>query len=251
MTDLYWILIVAGATGAVARASKVWPQLPKGLTPWVALAIGYALMATRLVVEGVALGNALLEAWTGLAAGVVAVGGHRTLKPLLVAVFGDGAAVALLGRLPGPPQKVTAKPKPRSSIVFLVLLAGMPLLGCGPSSLQAQAVVAATLAKATNTALPGLVAIYQAEGEAVINSAGNAEEALAALAEIRKQWRPIWEAWDVWQTAHDAWATAIEQGTESLQFWTAMRAAYCELRGALAGRVELPDMPVAACGGTS
>jgi hypothetical protein len=102
MTEAQWILIYALASGLVGRVAKLVPSFPKSAVPWLALAAGYGLAFGMGIHSGLTTLEAATAAWCGLAGGLVAVGGHESLKPLLSKVVGDERAAKLLGKLPAP-----------------------------------------------------------------------------------------------------------------------------------------------------
>ena len=131
MTLQYWILIAAVGTALTARVLKVFPGIPKGALPWVVLAMGCLIAFGKSLYDGASMSDAALAAWVGLPIGLIAVGGHRALKPLLVQLFGDRIAEIVLGRLPEP----ELKPKKRAPNIITVFVAGLMifLTGCAPA----------------------------------------------------------------------------------------------------------------------
>lgn len=106
MNETMWIMLAAALSGAWGRLVKLYPELPKGLVPWLVLVCGYGVMLMRWhFAEGLQWNAAALAAWDGLAAGLVAIGGHEALKPALRLVMSDEAATKLLGKLPKPAPK--------------------------------------------------------------------------------------------------------------------------------------------------
>lgn len=95
-------MLAAVASGAFGRSLKQWPGLPKGLLPWLVLACGYAITFAMQRIADVPLYDAAAYAFNGLGAGLVAVGGHEALRPLLSRFLGAAMATKLLGRLPSP-----------------------------------------------------------------------------------------------------------------------------------------------------
>lgn len=100
MTATLWFLLMVVVTWACGRAAKLWPKLPKGLVPWLVLAIGYVAGFCLAMHHGATVAAAAEQALAGLAAGLVAVGGHEALKPLLAHIVGAELATKLLGKLP-------------------------------------------------------------------------------------------------------------------------------------------------------
>lgn len=100
MTETHWILLYAIGSGLFGRIVKLVPSIPKGALPWLVLAAGYAISFGMGVHGGLSATESAMAAWTGLAAGLVAIGGHEALKPALSRVLGDELAGKLLGKLP-------------------------------------------------------------------------------------------------------------------------------------------------------
>lgn len=100
MTETMWMLVYAVASGAVARVVKLVPTFPKSALPWLALLAGYLISLGMGLYGGLEIKEAAIAAWCGLAGGLMAVGGHEALKPLLSKVVGDETATKLLGKLP-------------------------------------------------------------------------------------------------------------------------------------------------------
>lgn len=141
------------------------------------------------------------------------------------------------------------------------------VLGCTQSALQTQIRAANVVALAANEALPAMIAQYRADGLAAIAAAPDRPAAERALAETRSRWHSVWGtcdgeplacrdgAWPALRAAHDAWAAALERYVSgapldvaaAIDFATRLRAAYCNLRGALPASVRLPDVPGATC----
>lgn len=124
-------------------------------------------------------------------------------------------------------------------LVVLLALA-LALLGCGASATQVQAAVADGMGRSVDAAVPHLVGAYRAEGNDAIDSAASVPEAEVLLEDVRARWRPIWHALEAFRAAHDGWATALETGG-SVNVGR-LQDAYCELRAALEGKAELPDV---------
>jgi len=108
-------------------------------------------------------------------------------------------------------------------LALLVALAA--LLGCTSAALATQARIADGIARTVNTAEPVLVRTYDAEGLAAIGAAPDHAAAIAATEAVRAHWRPLWGtcyarsaptgcepgAWEALRTAHETYATALEQ----------------------------------------
>jgi len=163
MSAEIWFALVAVVTYAGARIAKAWPKFPKAALPWLALALGYAITALKLhFVDALGWGAALSEAWTGLAAGLVAVGGHSALRPTLAATVGDAAADKILGRLPKPTPKARAKKDATPASIVFIACALMGLSGCGAvmSALAAAGQGSQWLASALDVAEAGSDAYF-------------------------------------------------------------------------------------------
>ncbi len=104
MTDATWMLTFMGVSFVWTRLTKFWPSMPKDALPWVALAVGLVASVSASMWGGATIQDAMAESWRGLAGGLMAVGGHSALRPLLVTLVGDQMAVAILGRLPRPDE---------------------------------------------------------------------------------------------------------------------------------------------------
>lgn len=111
MTDLTWILVLAVTSGLFGRALKLWPHLPPTALPWCVLLAGFACGIVLGIYEGLPLSQAALQAWRGLAGGVLATGGHENLKGLLVPILGDAGSKAVLGKLSMPPRPTPRLPR--------------------------------------------------------------------------------------------------------------------------------------------
>ncbi len=69
----------------------------------------------------------------------------------------------------------------------------------------------------------------------------------ACLAQVRRTYRPLFDAFGVWRLARALWDAVLAGGTaEELE---ALRVRYCELRQQLSDRLPVPDWPTAPCGG--
>lgn len=105
MSETLWLLLMAVISGGFGRALKIYPRMPKSVLPWLVLSAGYVLSMALAMYRGLPVDQAAQAAWTGLAAGLIAVGGHSSLRGLLVTLLGSHAADRLLGRLPGRPTE--------------------------------------------------------------------------------------------------------------------------------------------------
>ncbi len=115
------------------------------------------------------------------------------------------------------------------------------LCACGPGALQLQAAAANGMAVAVNAMVTVLETQYQRDLDAVVDNATSAEEAEVMLRAVRADWLDVWLAIEAYAAAHDAWATALEQGgaVDVLQ----LAVSYCTLRSVLLERdIELPDV---------
>lgn len=102
MTETMWIVLYAVASGLFGRVVKMYPKVPKGALPWLVIVAGYAISFGMAMHGGASASDAALSSWTGLVAGVAAVGGHEALKPLLTKFLGEDLAKKALGKLPAP-----------------------------------------------------------------------------------------------------------------------------------------------------
>lgn len=108
MTETQLLIAYAIAAGFVGRVLKLIPAVPKSAIPWAVLVAGYALTFGVGLYSGLDAYSAAVQSWTGIAAGMAAVGGHEALKPLAAKVLGPELAAKLLGKLPEPkPAKVS------------------------------------------------------------------------------------------------------------------------------------------------
>ena len=102
MTEAQWIVLYAVTSGLFGRLVKLVPSIPKGLLPWLVMLAGYGISFGMGIQGGMSAADAAVAAWCGLAGGMLAVGGHEALKPLLGRVMGEKNATKLLGKLPAP-----------------------------------------------------------------------------------------------------------------------------------------------------
>ena len=131
------------------------------------------------------------------------------------------------------------------TVLKRILLAALLVLccTCGP---RAQVVAAQTVATVANAAIDPLMTAYEAEGDAAIQNAQTVEELMSAIPTVQERWEPLWQALRAFAIAHDAWATALEQGQEG--DLEAVQAAWCALRAmALEFGVRVGDFPVIGC----
>jgi len=134
---------------------------------------------------------------------------------------------------------------------FLMMVAFLAtlLVGCFGHQ-QVQVHVADSMAEAANAALPILVQTFKLEGREAIAEAKTEQEARQAIQAIEEKWKPVWDAWEALRIAEDAWATALEQGSDERAALAAVRKAYC---GLVAQWPEsVPAIPLApiVCKGT-
>lgn len=104
MTETMWLVLTAVGSGLFGRIVKLYPKIPKGLLPFLVLGAGYAITFGLAVYGGATPADAAATSWTGLVAGLVAVGGHEALKPGLTRVLGEELAAKALGKLPAPAE---------------------------------------------------------------------------------------------------------------------------------------------------
>lgn len=129
-----------------------------------------------------------------------------------------------------------------------LLLAALVALACAskPPPDATQRHIAAIVAVGANEAFPILLDRYVAEGEAAVLMASSEEEARSNVAVVRAKWRPIWVAWDVFVTAHDAWRASLAASDgDILRAAIAAREAYCGV--VKLSPVELPEMIGVRC----
>jgi len=223
------IAVVVHLLVRLLKAGKLKQWIPARYRPLVAVALGGVAMGVDAMVAGTPLPQAALTA-------VLAVG---------LAVLGHDALIEGLrgGREIGAPKGVAA-------VLLLVLPLSCMSVSCSPSAQQAQAYAADTVARATNAAVPQLVNAYDQDGLAAIAVSDSRDEAEIRLERVRQKWRHVWDALDIFASAHDAWVAAIEANAPTAQVAMEVREAYCMLRGSAMPDVELPDYPVVPCGGT-
>jgi hypothetical protein len=131
--------------------------------------------------------------------------------------------------------------------IAMVFGLGPAAIGCSaaaPTTLQAEARVASTIADVANAGLPVLSAAYTSALSNAIRQAALDEDAAAAkehrptnrgpamdAAESRvvHQWDVVWAFWAAFRAAHTAWATAIEAGQDGKAEEQQMRETYCAL----------------------
>jgi hypothetical protein len=123
------------------------------------------------------------------------------------------------------------------------------VFGCSPSSWEAQRGIANAIETAADrVAYPALERAYESDGIAAVMAADTPLDAELRKDVVRRQWLPIWSAWDAFAAAHSAWVTAIETEGDALATGDAARRAYCKLRNAAAvQKVDLPDFPAFGC----
>ena len=135
---------------------------------------------------------------------------------------------------------------------FVLCVASVTQVGCSPKGLQTQSQVAAVVAVSANEVLPVLEGRYllemKMEVDEVVSRDGTADEAQAEVDRVKREWRPIWAAWDAFAEGHAVWRQALQLGDETAAVKAAIhaRAAYCHLRDLVP---DLPPMPLASCGG--
>lgn len=224
------IVVLVHVLMRLLKAGKLKQWIPARWRPFAALWLGAIAVVVERVAYGMPWQDAALVAALGVAGAVL---GHD----VLIEGMRGGKEVGLdwLVRLAG-----------RGTVVLLLV---MPLVGCTSAATQTQAVAADTVARVTNATLPSLVEAYDQEGLAAIEASDSRDEAEYRLELVREKWRPVWEALEVFASVHDAWATALEAGTDTAAIAAEVRDAYCTLRGAALPSVELPDYPVIPCGG--
>lgn len=134
---------------------------------------------------------------------------------------------------------------PRLAWAFALLA----LLGCSPSMWQAQRETANVVAEiSSKTVLPALTAAYDATGTAAVSAEPTRAAAQQALIAHQAKWKPVWDAWSVFQAAHNSWQDAIDAQGDPLPSAIAARTAYCRLRRVTTDLgVKLPELPLGGC----
>jgi len=113
-------------------------------------------------------------------------------------------------------------------IFFLILLL-LSTISCGLSQRQVHAQAANDIAVAANGALPILLERYELAGDKAIAKANTEAEAEAAIAQIKADWKPVWDAWETLRITQDAWATALKDDGDTAATLKALGEAYCGL----------------------
>ena len=145
MNETLWIAVLVALTMGLTRLAKLWPRLPKGLVPLLAVAIGAGLyLAYAVYVVGQPLADAW-QSWLVVLVGAGAVVGHDLLKPALSELVGESMATILLGRIPGSAEASASPPKPPTSTIFVAILLGGLLGGCAQLGALAQAALGSSL----------------------------------------------------------------------------------------------------------
>ena len=81
----------------------------------------------------------------------------------------------------------------------------------------------------------------------VVNLAVAGDVGGAAVAAVESKWTPVWRCWGALRIAEDSWATALEQGGDSVAAFAGLRVAYCGLLAEWPRSVVVPLAPV-TCG---
>lgn len=141
-------------------------------------------------------------------------------------------------------------------LIIALLWVGMGIAslfapGCSAASQQTQSQVAAVVAVSANEVLPVLEGRYlldmKMEVDDVVTQGGTAEEAQAEVDRVKREWRPAWDAWDVFAEAHATWRAILLGGPgDAVKAAIHAREAYCRLVELVP---DLPAMPLADCGG--
>ena len=122
--------------------------------------------------------------------------------------------------------------------------------GCSAASQQTQAQHAAVVAVSANEVLPLLEARYvlamKMEVDDVATRGGTREEAQAEVDRVKREWLPVWAAWDAFAEAHAVWRVALQADDEADAVKAAIhaRAAFCALQRLVP---DIPDMPLVEC----
>jgi hypothetical protein len=134
----------------------------------------------------------------------------------------------------------------RKIFILVAVLLSLVSMGCSSGARVIQAQTANAIAGSANGMLPLLLDKYDEEGmtvlRAVKDAGGNREDALAAIEEVKRKWKPVWLAWDTLQLAHDRWATLLEKGSDTSTALKELKSAYCRLRAIFPS--ELPVIPL-------
>lgn len=140
----------------------------------------------------------------------------------------------------------------KAFVLFALVLGSA---GCPNWVRQAQSQTANSVAAAANAALPTLVEAYCQEGLRVIDEVkekgGSAAEARVATAAVQEKWKPIWEAWAELRIAEDAWADALEKGSDTTAALAGLRSAYCGFMARWPGTIPVVPLAPIICGAVS
>jgi hypothetical protein len=132
-------------------------------------------------------------------------------------------------------------------VVILIFVVVMGIQGCTDPARQIQARAADSVAQAANSALPILIERYRQDGFRALDklkaAGGTADDVPATLDAVRAKWKPVWDAWKALVVAQDAWADALEGGGNPTAAVTALKDAYCGLRGVWPE--DIPAVPLA------
>lgn len=122
----------------------------------------------------------------------------------------------------------------RKFLVLVVMMLSLATVGCAQSARMVQAQTANSIAVSANEMLPWLLETYNKEGmdalRAVKAAGGDREDAIMAINDIKRAWKPRWQAWKSLQLAHDKWATVLEEGADTTTALRELKEAYCRLR---------------------
>jgi len=134
----------------------------------------------------------------------------------------------------------------RKFVVLLVVLLSLGSMGCSSQARIVQAQTANAIAQSTNDMLPWILESYNEDGmdalKAVKAAGGGRLEAVAAINDVKRAWKPVWQAWDSLQLAHDKWATMLEEGADTTTALRELKDAYCKFR--LIFPKKLPVIPL-------
>lgn len=99
-----------------------------------------------------------------------------------------------------------------------LIMAVLLCVGCSASQVHTQALVASGVGMAGNHALSIAGRVYEQQATTVIvESCGHVQPcpdplaALEALDVLNKQWRPVWDAFEVVSVAQNTWADALDK----------------------------------------
>jgi len=229
MNETLWIALLVALTMIGGRLAKLYPRLPKGLMPAVALLIGAGLyLAKAALLDGVPVADALVS-WQVLVTGAGAIVGHDLIKPVLSRWLGEDWAVIIMGRLDArQPKKqpgVAVGYKGQMGQLLIIISLALGASGCqlvGPALAALQTAV--TSAQGSQW-LGSVLGQAEKGSEAYFDRHPNLDRQRDVEAALRAVWGYL--------AMHDralAMADAIDSGdagairAELLQSWGVLRA---------------------------